>query len=196
MGRSAMEVDSTHLVKRLQGLYRIVSDILLIEQMLKVVLNREATYHFEAYQGIVILYRKCFGKDDKRGVCLTEKKHLIGATPELTKLHLWLLEIANEHVAHSEKKEYDPVRISIIRDNATRRAISISVDQVLWSPLSSDNFQLLEKLVKLLKSNLEKEIRVVGQLIIDEYNETLDGKDQEMCPTLSKQNNSGVKELP
>ncbi len=180
-GRSKIKIDPSKLTKRIQGLFRINSDLLAIKQIIEAILNKETSEHnhFDDYQGILILYRKCFNKtSDLRGTSLTEK-HLKNVTPEQKEFHLRLIDLADKHVAHSEEDAYDSVEVSIIIDNATGRPMEIEVLQTIYEPLSCNDFKLFETMIELLMINLSLEVKKIKERMLSDYNIKLHDKKQE-----------------
>ena len=176
-GRSLRKENPSKPSKRIKGLLRIKSDVITIKQMLKTILCKEGTdhNHFEDYQGIVILYRKCF-KDTSKVPRLTQEIHLINATQEQNELHTLLLELGNKHIAHRVKNEYDNVRLQYIIDNATQKAVDLDINQTLFEPLSCQNFKDLCSLMDLINKNIDQEINEIKKSILNEYNRELNSK--------------------
>lgn len=107
---------------------------------------------------------------DKRPTKLTEK-HLTNATDEQKKLHLWLIELANTHVAHCDREEYDKVTIRLlIINNDSGKAVNIEITQDFYEPLACNDFQEMLKLLRIIRLNIALEFQQLRTKIIDDYN--------------------------
>lgn len=176
IGRSKI-TRNNKLTKRLNGLIRIDADLLFIDNIVQEIIEKEKTLphtHFTDFQAICIIYRKCF-TSDKRGAQLTEK-HLLNTTIEQKNLDKWLKELADTHVAHCDKEEYDKAFAYLIIDNNSGLAIDVDISQDLYEPLSCNDFQELLILINTIRSNVLINIQELRQAIIEEYNNSL--KDQ------------------
>lgn len=154
------------IVKRLAGLLRINSDLLLLQDMIKRAL--EAKNRFLDYPGIIIIYRKCY-QMDARGAHLTEK-HLIGITATQKEIHGYFIDLGNKFVAHPEYQEYDQVYLDLVLET-DGKAIGIDPQQVLWEPIREKHLQTMLDLIDLIQKNLTLDINVAASVIIKNYNE-------------------------
>ncbi len=164
-------------VKKLKGLIRIDGDLLTLIDLVNFEMEKCRTSnckHFHGYHGIIIIYRKLFSKDNREAVL--SFIDLKDVSNEQKDLHKKLIELRNKHVAHTEKTEYDPVKVFMIIDNNSGKALDIKINQALFEPLSCQDFINILNLLNVLRNCILQNIEETKREIIDEHNRSIESQ--------------------
>lgn len=165
-----IKIDSPK-AKKFKGLKSILRDINFIEYSIKrFIINPSNEY--EHFIALIITYRKCFSDSKGRHAKLEKQRDLKGADQKSLDLHERIIEIGNKHIAHAEATLYDQ-NITVLILDKEQKAIGIEVLNMMLVNFTIDDYKKWLTLLKILKSNVDINIKKISFSIINEYNSSL-----------------------